>query len=408
MRHSMTQWLDWVMNNLSNLGRPKPTERAIHIRYEKAGLLLYGPPVPWNAECVIVEVLAKLPIAMRTRTDFTLRIPGQEPVVAETIRREEGGQSSYRLFFRVPVPPTTLNAELLWKQRLITTTTIVVQTSAEFLAGLRVTLATVAVRLGDHSISAQTFIASQCRGLTTSIVLRSSGGLSPIADLGLQVVFAADRGGEQVVAVSLSSSQLGLREALISATIPKPPRRAGSYTIRWLVGGKELHSQRVTAISPKRFVQSLRVSDARFVIEDSAGVVKIVRHAQPQDARRLGPCFALASKEIGAAALLPLQVTGTVPGAVRPPVLLEQTVLITDGPTVFSPGMINWTDLGSMTGFELRYHSRVIGVATLCPVPAATFNAEGAFKPPPDFAWTPAAEDELAERLAKLMGGDTI
>ena len=47
---------------------------------------------------------------------------------------------------------------------------------------------------------------------------------------------------------------------------------------------------------------------------------------------------------------------------------------------------------------------RVLGVLPLSPVPTATFTAEGGYKPPPEFAWSPAAEDELSERLARLMG----
>jgi hypothetical protein len=42
-------------------------------------------------------------------------------------------------------------------------------------------------------------------------------------------------------------------------------------------------------------------------------------------------------------------------------------------------------------------------VLSFRPVPTAGFTSEGGFKPPPDFAWTPAAEDELTDRLTKLM-----
>jgi hypothetical protein len=87
--------------------------------------------------------------------------------------------------------------------------------------------------------------------------------------------------------------------------------------------------------------------------------------------------------------------------------VLEQQVLVTDGPTVFAPGLLDVAELGAVTAFELRYKDRVLGVLSVSPVPAAQFNAEGAFKPPPEFAWTPAAEDELAERLSKLLGGSS-
>jgi hypothetical protein len=91
--------------------------------------------------------------------------------------------------------------------------------------------------------------------------------------------------------------------------------------------------------------------------------------------------------------------------AVQVPVLLEQTVLVTDGPTVFAPGLIDAAELAQVTAFELRHSGRTLGTLSLCPVPAASFNAEGGFKPPPDFAWSNTAEDELNERLTRLMDG---
>jgi hypothetical protein len=36
-------------------------------------------------------------------------------------------------------------------------------------------------------------------------------------------------------------------------------------------------------------------------------------------------------------------------------------------------------------------------------VPAAVVNAEGGFTPPPDFTWSSAADDELADRLKRLQ-----
>jgi hypothetical protein len=88
-----------------------------------------------------------------------------------------------------------------------------------------------------------------------------------------------------------------------------------------------------------------------------------------------------------------------------PPLLLEQDVLVTDGPTVFAPGFVDAAEVAKLTGFELRHKGRVLGLLSLSPVPTAALTAEGGFKPPPDFAWSNAADDELAERLGRLMGG---
>lgn len=405
MRHSIKHWLDWAMTDLLHLARPRPSEQAVHTRYEKAGLTLHGPPVPWNADAVVVEVLARLPPTARNRADFTLRLPGQEPVPADAVRPDD--EARHRVFFRFPVPGESATAEVLWKHRLLANVPVTVQTADEFLAGLRVANPTVAVRVGPQAVAAQTFIATQCRGLTAAAVLRSTTGLVPLADLGVAVVFRADRGGEPIrVPAPLTGAQLAGKEALVTAAPLKAWRQSGGYSITWEVGNREVLTQRVAAVTGKRFVESLRVSDSRFVAADKAGNVRVTRHPPPAgEAARVGPCFVLASREPGAAGLLTLQVAAISPGAPRPTVTLEQTVLVTDGPTVFAPGLIDVGELGTATGFELRHKSRVLGVLSVSPVPTAVFNGEGAFRPPPDFAWSNAAEDELTERLGKLMGG---
>ena len=79
MRHWIRRCRDWAMSDLLHLGRPRPTEQAVHTRYEKAGLTLYGPPVPWNADAVVVEVLARLPPTARQRADFIAAAPRPRP-----------------------------------------------------------------------------------------------------------------------------------------------------------------------------------------------------------------------------------------------------------------------------------------------------------------------------------------
>jgi hypothetical protein len=81
----------------------------------------------------------------------------------------------------------------------------------------------------------------------------------------------------------------------------------------------------------------------------------------------------------------------------------EQTLLITDGPALFAPGSIDAQELSQVAHFELRSRGTIIGTVSLCPTPTAVFTPEGGFEPAADFAWTPTAEDELTDRLSKLM-----
>ncbi|QDU22763.1 hypothetical protein [Urbifossiella limnaea] len=401
----MKRWLDWVTTDVLPLSRSRPHGQAVHTRYEKAGLALYDLPVPWNADAVVVEVLLKLPPAARKKGDFTLRLPGREPVPAESLRPE--ADSRHRLLFRLPVPASTTDGELLWKSKHLSRVSVPVLTVGEFLTGLRLTLPTVAVRLGAQTVAAQTFVASQCRGLTATCVLRGATPLAPVGDLGLTAVFRSERAGTTYeVPVTLSSSQLAAREALLTAACPKVPRRVGRWAVSWVIGGREMCVQRVEAIPARRFEASLRVADTRFVAADKAGAVRVLRQPPATgEAARVGPCFLVASSEPGMAGVCRLQIHAATPGERRPPLLMEQDVLVTDGPTVFAPGLLDAAETPTVGGFELRHKGRVLGSASLRPVPSAALTAEGGFKPPPDFAWTPTADDELAERLSRLMGG---
>jgi hypothetical protein len=172
------------------------------------------------------------------------------------------------------------------------------------------------------------------------------------------------------------------------------------------VGDRDLSTQRAQGIATKRFEGSLRVSDTRFVISDKGGGVRVTKQPPPvAELTRIGPCFLIASSELGMAGACRLQVHATTPGEARQAPLIEQDVLVTDGPTIFAPGLFNAADLMRATGFELRHKGRVLGLASLSPVPTATLNAEGGFKPPPEFVWSNVAEEELNERLGRLMGG---
>jgi hypothetical protein len=403
MRPSIARSLGWLMNDLIPALRGRPGSTAVHVRHELAGLSLHDRPVSAAAEAVVVEVRLRLPPAARRKDDYALRFPGEHPLAAESLRKDDADPQRFRLIFRFPPPAFSARAELLWRNKLLADIDLPVLSTDDFLAGLSVAHATTSVQVGDRTVAAQAFVAAQCRGFQASLVVKSPTALAPLASLGVRVVFRSERtAGEQEVPVPLASSQLAAKEALLTASLPKRPRRTGTYTTSWYAGHRELVVQRVRAVSGREFLQSLRLSDARFAVADKAGAVRFVRHAPPAgpDAVRLGPCFAVSSGIPGMAGALAL---AAVAQPSDPPLELAGTLLVTDGPSVFAPGLFDFPDLAPRTGFDLRTKAHTLGTLSLHPVPAATFDAEGGFKPPPDFAWTPTAEDELAERLAKLM-----
>jgi hypothetical protein len=399
------RWRDWLMNDLLPLYRIGAQPQALHYSYEKAGLVVNDQPVPWNAEAVLVEASLRLPPSARRKSDFQLRLPFHEPFPADELRRQDADER-YRVLFRIPPPGVTVSAELLFREHVLGQLTVPYLAREEFVAGLRLQMPTLFVRLGEESIACQTFISNQCRGLSAGGMLTSPTSLVPLLDLDLQVEFCCERTGPVCkLPVALCSSQLAGRQALVSVAPRRFPRKQGTWSATWLLGGKPLASQRIRAISLAKFRRSLRISDTRFVVQHD-GVVRLTRQTPALNkGGRVGPCFLVSSGEPGMAGVCRLQVKAQAPDAVQAPLLLEQEVLITDGPTMVAPGTVDAADLEQVSGFELSLRGRPLGVLSLHPAPSATFTAEGGFKAAQDFLWSAAAEEEMTERLNRLLEG---
>jgi hypothetical protein len=407
MRPWIKRWRDWAMHELWPLKCLGHQPQALHFSYEKAGLTIHDQPIPWNAEAVLVEAVVRpSATAPKRKSDFALRLPGQELIAADSLRIPQGEEFQHVLF-RIQPPATTTTAEVLYRSHSLGQLTLPVLAREEFLRGLRLQMPTLFVRLGEESVACQTFVATQCRGLMLSAVMTSPTSLVPLLDLDLQVEFRCEKTGARYsVAVRLSSTQLAGRTALITVVPRKFPRRMGTWMVTWLQGDRPLNSQRIRAISRRHFLRSLRVSETRFVLQSAKGVVSLSRQLPPLEGpSRVGPCFLVCSREPGMAGLCRLHVRAQVPGVIQQPALQEQEVLITDGPTPVAPGTAEAAELRQVSAFELCVNSRVLHTLSLCPAPTAAFNNEGGFKAPLEFTWSPAAEEELNDRLNKLIEG---
>jgi hypothetical protein len=400
------RWRDWAMHDLWPMHRMSPQPQALHYSYEKAGLTINDQPIPWNAEAVVVEARLRLPASARRKSDYQLRLQGQEPLPAESLRRQEN-EEHHCVLFRLSPPAEAVTADLLFRNHVLGQLTLPVLSREEFLRNLRLQMPTFYVRLGEESIACQTFVSSQCKGVLASALLVSPTSLAPLLDMDLQVEFRPARGtGMHRVSARLCSSQLAGRQALVTVAPRRFPRRIGTWTANWLLGDRTLATQKVKAISQRTFQRSLRISDTRYVYESKKGEISLARHVPPlEDVARVGPCFLVCSREAGMAGLCHVRVHAQVTGTVQPPVLQEQEVLITDGPTMVAPGTLDTVDLVQVTAFEATVKGQSLGVLPLCPAPTATFTSEGGFKAPHDFAWSAAAEEELTDRLNRLLEG---
>ncbi len=401
------RWRDWAMHDLWPLYRLGPQSQALHYSYEKAGLTLHDQPIPWNAEAVLVEATMRLSASQgRRKADFQLRLPGPVLHPADQLRRIEN-EDLYRVSFRLPPPGTTVNAELLFRDHPRGQLLLPFISRSEFAQNLRLEMPTVYARIGADTVACRTFVTSQCKGMVVSALLLSPTSLAPLLDLDLQVEFSCERGGAvQRVPAVLCSSQLAGRQALATVVPHKLPRRQGIYVATWMLGDQVLAAQKVRGISQRTFQKSLRLSDTRFVSQKGAGSVHLSRQVPSLDeVDRLGPCFLVSSAEPGMAGICRLNIAAQVTGAIQPPLLFGQEVLITDGPTMVAPGTVDVADLKQVNGFEVRTRTRSLGVLSLSPAPMASFTPEGGFKPPQDFTWSAAAEEEMTERLNRLFEG---
>jgi hypothetical protein len=377
----------------------------LHYSYEKAGLTLYDQAVPWNAEVVRVEVVLRFPASQpRRKSDFQIKLPGQAPIPAESMRRQEA-DDCYRVVFRLPTLAAPLTVQLQWRQHRFAQLTIPFVGREEFLQKIQLLMPTLFVRLGNQSVACQTFVSTQCRGLMASGVLCSPTSLAPLLDLGLQIEFRSEKGGLiQAVPAQLSSSQLAERQTLVAIVPRRLPKRMGTWIATWILAERVLASQKIRAISLRHFYRSLRIADTRFVLQSPKGAVTLARQLPAHhDGTRAGPCFLVTSQEPGMAGICQCQVSVQCDGASKVPLLLDQEILITDGPTMVAPGTLDFGDMAKINSFELRLKGNVLGVLSTSPIPMANFTAEGGFQSAPDYAWSPGADDELNDRLNRLL-----
>jgi hypothetical protein len=391
-----------------------PTSNAagLHVRYEKAGLVLDALPIPWNADAVIVEANVSLPAkAPRDKQDFTLKLSTDAPpVIAEVILHPKK-KGPARIFFRFAVPAQNCNAEVFWRDRPLGKVELPVDAQADFLQGLTLRLAAVHVGIkGGHAACCQAFVSGQCQTLSASAVIENAGPLAPIADLDLHVQVCRGQHPPVSVPVAFTSGQLRGRQTMLAVFLPKL-RHLGEYTISWRIGARTLHTQRLRIISKKPFLRSLRITTTRFLVARESSEVSVVRWLPHHEGRpvlagitRVAPCFYVCSGEAGVAGLAELTLRAVfADGADK--TLGSGEILVTDGPTPFLPVTLGADELGRIKHFTLETSVARLGNLPLVPTPSADFTAEGGFGPLDDFLWSPAAEEQLNDRLGKLLDG---
>ncbi len=372
--------------------RGRPRVLAVAVAAEYAGHTLPGPAVPWCADAIVLEVVTRPFPAARGRGDFALTLPGRPAVVPEAIR-SDGDQ--LRLTFRLAALAEPAVARLSWRRRPVANVPLAVLTEARFRAGLRATSG-VTVRLGSHAVAARSFVARQCRGFVAAASFHAPAGLVPLAHLGVTVELAPPTGPAVRVPVPIAIEAAAGTDLTLGVNLPAV-RARGRTVVTWYVGGHGVRADAVRGVGWRRFLDGVRIVDSGFVVDTGAGPTG-VRHPPARAGGRIGPRFVVANRA-GTAGVVPFGVRPTPTPSLAEPV---GRLLVTDRPTLIQREPTDLTGRDDVTGFELVAGGRGLGVVQLRPVPAAGFDAEGGFTPPPDFTWTAAADEELADRLGRL------
>ncbi len=385
--------------------RPGPQSQALHFSYEKAGLILDNQPIPWNAEAVLVEVQVRFP-GPRTREDFVLRLPEPGPSATAEDLRSGDRPELCRVFFRLPAPAATTTAEILWRSNSLGLLTLRILSAEEFRQHLTLQAPTLSVQLDEATVPCQAAVTAQCKSFVASAVVSSATSLVPILDLGLHVCMLSARGDMvREVPIRFSHVQLRGRQALASVVLPHP-RRAGEWVIHWRLDDKLLAEQRFTTVSKAALNRSLRLSGTRFVLQyadATIGLASVLPQLNGID--RIGPCFWVASSLPGLAAWCDLEVLARLKESDKTSVLYRDRILVSDGPTPVALGTLDTAGLQNIKFFELRCGNKILGTLPLDPFPRSSFTSEGGFKPVDDnVPWTDRAEQQLRERLGKLLG----
>jgi hypothetical protein len=383
---------------------------GLHVRYEKAGLILDALPVPFNADAVIVEANVRLPKQMpRVKSDFTLRWSGDEPPTSAEFLVEQTPKKPMRVFFRVPRPKETRTASIHWREQLLGQVEVPILGMTGIVNGFTLDMPTVYVALGDNTVASQAFVSSQAKNVMASAILRAPCLLAPASDLGIRIQLKSERRGDvQTIRIALTPEQLSKRQTLVTVQLPKP-RTIDTHEVSWWIASRCLHTQRFRTISKKTLMRSLRITATRFQVEMANGILHATRSLPMRDGKlvldgiaALTPKFYVCSDEAGLAGLVPMTLRALVGDMIKT-LEIEDAVLVTDGPRAVGFTALAAGELANLQHFTLATGATVLGNLALTPAPSASFNAEGGFAPLDDYLWSPAAEEQLQDRLGKLL-----
>ncbi len=159
-----------------------PWLEDVQIGYEKAGMTVFGEPIPWNAEAVLVEALLWGGSREEKRPEaFSLRLPYSFFGPSTSVSCEEEGL--VRLTFRLPPIKQSTWADLCWRSLPLRRLHLPFLGLADFLESLHIVAPTLFACFGDHQVACAAVVPHHCDGLLATGLLTSPTSLLPVLDL---------------------------------------------------------------------------------------------------------------------------------------------------------------------------------------------------------------------------------
>ncbi len=376
--------------------------------YERCGIQVWGEPIPWNAESVLVELLGRgIPPRGAAREEYRLDLPMGKSLRPTAL--EAGQDRAACISFRLSPPGRETAVTIRRGERILQRGVLPFLTEQEFLGGLRLESPLLVAQVGRHLTPCRAVVAAQCRRLQACGLLTSPTALLPLAGQSISLEFA--RGSESRTfrfLPRLTGSQLAGGRALLALPPIRCPQGVGTWSVRWSAAGQTLACTSLRTLSRRDFCRSLYLVDAGFRTEGWGGVLHRPYLTTLEGLTRVGAHFRVASREEGAAGACRLEVRTRVRPSAPAVASLRVQVLVAGAPAAVLPPPLLPQAFQEVESFELCCAGR--GLGTLeggIRRPTVRFNAEGGYYGTEEFGWTAAAEQELADRLGRLFVPET-
>ncbi|MCS7015420.1 MAG: hypothetical protein RMJ19_02830 [Gemmatales bacterium] len=396
-----------------------PQVRSVRISWQKNGLEMEELPVLATADVVVVRVELRYSAnRVAKRSDLILRT-SRKSYPADSLIQEgmAGSCGVHRAEFHIDPLDSSETLELRWQGQLLHQVSVPVMSLQQFQEQLQLQHPTLFVVLrsrstasagAEYTVACNRYLRPQGRTFLASVQFVSRIPLVGLVDCQPTLLLREEASGQAwEIPVRLTAEQLRSHQALVTVQCPVRPRRLSVWHVEWRLLHNTTKSCSQLEVLPMRSLhRRLQLLDAHFIwYDDKTTVVRMDKRLPKQiGAGRVGPCFLLCTKEPGLAFLANVEVYATCRDGMKPRLLAQQEILITDSPAPYVPGTISVNDLPQIVAFELRCDGHLIGHLPLCPVPTARINGEGAFQgAPEDLPWSPALDEELRERLNRLL-----